>query len=70
MLTDKFKKTRGPELDESTASQMLENIFDACEVEPNTVPLSVLKRAFFAPEGSAGNYSVIFLYGAFAVHRT
>ena len=43
MLTDKFKKTRGPELDESTASQMLENIFDACEVEPNTVPLSVLK---------------------------
>ena len=43
MLTDKFKKARGPELDESAASQMLENIFDACEVEPNTVPLSVLK---------------------------
>lgn len=42
MLTDKFKKPKGPELDESTASQMLENIFDACEVEPNTVPLSVL----------------------------
>ena len=42
MLTDKFKKPKGPVLDESLASQMLENIFDACEVEPNTVPLSVL----------------------------
>lgn len=42
MLIDKFKKPTGPELDEKTASQMLENIFDACEVEPNSVPLSVL----------------------------
>lgn len=30
------------ELDETTASQMLDNIFHACEVEPNSVPLSVL----------------------------
>lgn len=42
MLKDKFKKDNGPVLDEKTASQMLENIFDACEVEPNSVPLSVL----------------------------
>lgn len=42
MLLDKFKKDNGPALDEKTAGQMLENIFDACEVEPNSVPLSVL----------------------------
>lgn len=42
MIPDKFKSPKGPELDEKTASQMLENIFDACEVEPNSVPLSVL----------------------------
>lgn len=42
MLTNKLKKTKVPELDEKTASQMLENIFNACEVEPNTVPLPVL----------------------------
>ncbi|MGC4020351.1 MAG: hypothetical protein QM793_14755 [Muricomes sp.] len=42
MLKDKFKKTEEPVLDEKTATQMLENIFDACEMEPNSVPLSVL----------------------------
>lgn len=42
MLRDKLKEPKGSELDEKTASQMLENIFDACEVEPNSVPLSVL----------------------------
>lgn len=42
MLMDNLKKPKGPELDENTASQMLENIFTACDVEPNSVPLSVL----------------------------
>lgn len=42
MFINKFKKPKGPELDEKTASQMLGNIFDACEVEPNSVPLTVL----------------------------
>lgn len=42
MFLDKFKKTKGPELDEKAASQMLGNIFDACEVEPTSVPLTVL----------------------------
>lgn len=42
MLIDKFKKDNIPVLDEKTAGQMLQNIFDACEVEPNSVPLSVL----------------------------
>lgn len=30
------------QLDEDTASQMLDNIFQACEVDPNSVPLSTL----------------------------
>lgn len=38
----KPKKSQEPELDIEVASQMLENIFAACEVEPNTIPLSVL----------------------------
>lgn len=42
MPTLKTKKTTTPQLDERIASQMLENIFDACEVAPNSVPLSVL----------------------------
>lgn len=42
MLTENLKKPKGPELDEKTASQMLANIFDACEVEPNSIPLTVL----------------------------
>lgn len=42
MFLDKFKKVKDPELDEKAASQMLGNIFDACEVEPNSVPLAVL----------------------------
>lgn len=31
-----------PELDEATASQMLENIFEACSMEPNSIPMNVL----------------------------
>ena len=41
MLFHKSKKNK-PELDEKTAEIMLENVFYACDVEPNTVPLSVL----------------------------
>lgn len=42
MSKSKLNKRSTPELDERIASQMLENIFDACNVEPNSVPLSVL----------------------------
>lgn len=42
MIKNIQKKNTHHELDEETASQMLENIFNACEVEPNSVPLSVL----------------------------
>lgn len=35
-------KKKQPALDDETAALMLGNIFDACEKEPNTVPLSVL----------------------------
>ena len=41
MLFHKSKKNQ-PSLDEETAAVMLGNIFDACEKEPNSVPLSVL----------------------------
>ena len=41
MLFHKSKKNQ-PALDEETAAVMLGNIFDACEKEPNSVPLSVL----------------------------
>ena len=37
----KSKKNK-PELDEKTAEVMLKNVFYACDVEPNTVPLSIL----------------------------
>ena len=41
MLFRKTKKNQ-PKLDDETAAVMLGNIFDACDKEPNTVPLSVL----------------------------
>lgn len=41
MFFHKSKKNQ-PALDDETAALMLGNIFDACEKEPNTVPLSVL----------------------------
>lgn len=41
MFSHKSKKNQ-PALDDETAALMLGNIFDACEKEPNTVPLSVL----------------------------
>lgn len=37
-----FQKFHQPKLDEQTSSQMLENIFDACDVAHNSIPLSVL----------------------------
>lgn len=42
MLKNIQKKNTHHELDEETASRMLQNIFSACEVEPNSIPLSVL----------------------------
>ena len=36
------KKPDIPALDEQFAKQMLENIFEACDMEPNTIPLEVL----------------------------
>ena len=41
MLFRKTKKNQ-PKLDDFTEAVMLGNIFDACDKEPNTVPLSVL----------------------------
>ncbi len=36
------KKNRVPELSQDLASQMLQNIFEACQTEPNSIPLDVL----------------------------
>lgn len=36
------KKSRIPELNQDLASQMLRNVFEACQAEPNSVPLEVL----------------------------
>ncbi len=36
------KDKKQPKLDADTAAVMLENIFEACDREPNTIPLSVL----------------------------
>ena len=41
MLFNK-KKENEPQLDTNVASQMLQNVFDVCEVESNSVPLDVL----------------------------
>lgn len=37
-----FKKKTAPALSEALADRMLENIFDACQAEPNTIPLKTL----------------------------
>jgi hypothetical protein len=36
------KDKKQPELDADTAALMLENVFEACDREPNSIPLSVL----------------------------
>lgn len=36
------KKTQIPELDQDLASQMLLNVFEACQTEPSSIPLDVL----------------------------
>ena len=41
-MSDEFKKTDIPALDDQIAKQMLENIFEACDMESNTIPLEVL----------------------------
>ena len=38
-----MSKQKIPQLSEDTAKKLLENVFDACEVQPNTVPLSALE---------------------------
>ena len=37
-----LKKKTAPALSEALAGRMLENIFDACQAEPNTIPLKTL----------------------------
>ena len=37
-----FKKKTAPALSEALADRMLENIFDTCQAEPNTIPLKTL----------------------------
>ena len=37
-----FKKKTAPALSEALADRMLENIFNACQTEPNTIPLKTL----------------------------
>ena len=41
-MSDKLKKTNIPALDDQIAKQMLENIFEACDMESNTIPLQRL----------------------------
>ncbi len=36
------KKSRVPELNQDLASQMLQNVFEACQAEPSSIPLDVL----------------------------
>lgn len=48
MLFDKLKKNTTPKLDPMLADQMLQNVFNVCGSESNTVPLEVLE--------SYGNY--------------
>lgn len=38
----KNKENGGPELSPNAADQMLQNIFDSCDVKPNSVPLEAL----------------------------
>ncbi|MCQ2546293.1 MAG: hypothetical protein MJ161_01940 [Clostridia bacterium] len=42
-MFDLFNKKKQEELNADVAGQMLQNIFDVCEVEPNTVPLDDLQ---------------------------
>lgn len=42
MLFDFFKKSSVPTLDPQTANQILNDIFEKCEREPNTIPIEVL----------------------------
>ena len=42
MIFPFMKKSRIPELNQDLASQMLRNVFEACQAEPNSVPLEVL----------------------------
>ena len=37
-----IKNSGGPVLDQKVADQMLSNIFEACHVQPNSIPLEVL----------------------------
>ena len=41
-MSDECKKTDIPALDDQIAKQMLENIFEACDMESNKIPLEVL----------------------------
>ena len=41
-MSDEYKKTDIPALDDQIAKQMLENIFEACDMESNKIPLEVL----------------------------
>lgn len=43
MLFDRLKQNKTPELDPGVADQMLQNVFDVCEAETNSVPLEVLE---------------------------
>ena len=42
MIKHFFNKDKNLQLDPDVASQMLSNVFDACEYEPNSVPLDIL----------------------------
>lgn len=42
-MFDLFNRKKHEELNADVAGQMLQNIFDVCEVEPNTVPLDDLQ---------------------------
>ena len=37
-----FKRSAAPALSDRLAERMLEHIFDACQVQPNTIPLKTL----------------------------
>lgn len=43
MLFDRLKQNKTPELDPGVADQMLQNVFDVCQAEANSVPLEVLE---------------------------
>lgn len=43
MLFNRSQRNKTPELDPNVAGQMLQNVFDVCDVEANSVPLEVLE---------------------------